>query len=597
MRLFFRLAGVMLLCSACALCAQVEHPKLALNESQRAWLRAHPVIRLGFDPDFRPFCFRDAAGQLAGIDAEVLQLIEQRTGVRFETRTAGSWREVYQAAMRRELDVLSSTADAPERREAFRFTREYIQFPVTIVTRVDGPFALTHSDLKSLRVAAARDYAATLAFRRNFPGVSLLETDTIEEALLMVAAERADATVTNLTNASYVIKTRGLANLKIAGVVPEMFEMRFAVRSDWPELQEILDQAVASITPQEMATILDHWVKVDYARVIRWDVVRRWSIIGAIFALTVIGLITWRNAGLARELAKRRVVQAELERTNQQLEHANSELVCRHDEKSELMRVAAHDLRGPLTAITLSAEMLPFDASADSGRVIKNAARQMTHLIDDLLEVHALEEGRKAFRHEVVEVVPLLQAAAEGHRLAAQAKRIALDLSALAPVPSVQGDPGALRQVFDNLLSNAIKFSPFDRTVALRTSRWNEHVRIEVRDQGPGVPDAERERIFSKYARGTAKPTAGERSTGLGLAIVRDIVAIMNGRTWCENAETGGAIFVVALPLVSAPPAAVAHPSRVPEKRPIPPASTVGAGQALGPGAAPLRARFDEPRG
>ena len=199
--------------------------------------------------------------------------------------------------------------------------------------------------------------------------------------------------------------------------------------------------------------------------------------------------------------------------------------------------------------------MLPFESAADSGRVIKNAARQMTALIDDLLEVHALEEGRKTFRHEAVELLPLLRAVAEGHRPAAQAKRIALDLAGLGPVPAVMGDAGALRQVFDNLLSNAIKFSPFDRAVALRASRWNDYVRIEVRDQGPGVPDAERERIFSKYARGTAKPTAGERSTGLGLAIVRDIVAIMNGRSWCENAPEGGAVFVVVLPLVATPPA------------------------------------------
>jgi len=80
-------------------------------------------------------------------------------------------------------------------------------------------------------------------------------------------------------------------------------------------------------------------------------------------------------------------------------------------------------------------------------------------------------------------------------------------------------------------------------------------VRVEVRDRGPGVPEEERERISTKYARGTAKPTGGEKSTGLGLTIVRDLVAVMHGRVWCEGQEGGGAVFVVAMPPAVVPAA------------------------------------------
>jgi two-component system, NarL family, sensor histidine kinase EvgS len=545
----FRLAWVLTACIAAVhgvLAAPAEN--LTLTAEERAWLDRHPVIRVGYDPDFRPFCFRDAQGVARGIDPDLFAVLERRLGVRFELQTAATWTSVYEAAVQRKMDVLSSTADLPERRAHFLFTRAYVRFPVTIVTRNDGPFAVTTTDLQTMRVAGARNYAPTLAFQRTYPGVRLKEFETIDEALAAVSRQEADAAVTNLANASYIIKTRGLANLKIAGVVPEFFEERLAVRNDWPELATILDHALAALPPPEMDAILDRWIKVDYAAVIRWDVVRRWAIIGTVFALTVIGLATWRNLSLRRELAKRLVVMRDLEATNARLNRANTELERRHEEKTELMRMAAHDLRSPLGAIMLAADTLREDPSAVQGiEMIATSARQMAELIDNLLEVHALEEGKRVFREAPLAPDKILLAAAATLDPAAQRKQITIDVSAVQATADVIGDAAALRQIFENLISNAVKFSPPGRCVRLATVSWGEFVRVEVRDQGPGVPSGERERIFTKYARGSALPTAGERSTGLGLAIVRDLVAVMNGRVWCENLPEGGATFVVAL--------------------------------------------------
>lgn len=531
----------------------VDSASLTLSAEEKAWIAGHPVVRVGYDPAFPPFCFRDAAGVAHGIDADLLADLGRMVGVRFELSTGATWAEVYSRARRREFDVLSSTADVPERRPYFVFTRPYVKFAVTIVTRTDGPFAVTEGDLKNMRVAAARDYAPTLAFRRAYPAIRIVEFDNIGQAMQAVANSNADAVVTNLANASYIIKTSGLTNLKIAGVIPEVFEERMAVRSDWPVLAGILDRAIAAIPPEDMAAILDRWVKVDYSPVVRWDVVRRWAILGVLFALTVLALIGWRNAGLATELEKRRAVQQELERANARLNAANVELGQRHDEKAELMRVAAHDLRGPLSAIMLSAEALRDDPSSELIDSILGSSQRMAQLIDDLLQAHAIEEGKRAFRQDRVGTVDVVRAAASTFLAAARRKQISIDATGLAPVDDVCGDAAALRQVFENLLSNAVKFSPPGRAIRLITSPWSDQVRIEVQDEGPGVPENERERIFTKYTRGSARPTAGEKSTGLGLAIVREIVAASNGRVWCENAAGCGAVFVVLLPRYRAP--------------------------------------------
>ena len=108
----------------------------------------------------------------------------------------------------------------------------------------------------------------------------------------------------------------------------------------------------------------------------------------------------------------------------------------------------------------------------------------------------------------------------------------------------------------DNLLCNALKYSPPGSRVEVTLAVNTTHCRFEVRDQGPGVKPAERELIFEKFGRGSAKPTSGEESTGLGLWIVRRFVLALHGRVWCESGKGDrGAVFVVEVPL--APPAVV----------------------------------------
>jgi len=103
------------------------------------------------------------------------------------------------------------------------------------------------------------------------------------------------------------------------------------------------------------------------------------------------------------------------------------------------------------------------------------------------------------------------------------------------------------------LLSNAIKFSPIGGTVWVTLAPGPGVVRLAVRDEGPGISQADRARLFTKYARLGARPTAGESSVGLGLAIVRHLVEAMNGVISCQAELGRGATFIVELPAAEAP--------------------------------------------
>jgi signal transduction histidine kinase len=511
--------------------------------AERAWLSAHPHIRVGCTPEWQPFSSVDANGKPSGIDIDMLALLSQRLGVDFDVSTGPTWSAVYAQALAREVDMLAGTARTPEREPYFRFTSSYESFPVVIVERVDTPFFSSVQDLVGRKVASARDYALTLDFQRRYPGIQLVITDTVDEAMQFVAGGKAEAVVTNLANACFIIKTRGLTNLRVAGIVPQNFKLRYAVRSDWPELAGILDKGIATITPSDLQSVNDRWIRIDYANAVRWDIIWKTAAAMVLVVAIAIALIIARARRLAYELAQRLRLQVELEDSRDRLAQLN-------EEKAELLRMAAHDLRGPLTGVLLNLDLAQQGGlkAEDTLPRIRNHIEQMIMLMTDLLDSETLDDGRRKLTFTAVNAATVIREVLASVASAAERKKIRFDTGGVGQVSAVLADAGALRQIVENLVSNALKFSSPGHTVWLVLTEWNNRVRLEVRDEGPGVQTDEVERIFAKYIRGSAKPTAGEKSTGLGLSIVRQLITAMNGRAWCESTPGKGATFIVVLP-------------------------------------------------
>jgi signal transduction histidine kinase len=109
-------------------------------------------------------------------------------------------------------------------------------------------------------------------------------------------------------------------------------------------------------------------------------------------------------------------------------------------------------------------------------------------------------------------------------------------------------DRGFVSEVFENLLSNAVKYSPLGKKVSVRMSEREDKNRIEFVDEGQGINEKDMKKLFGKYHKLTARPTAGEDSTGLGLSIVKKYVETQNGNVWCESEEGKGARFIIEFP-------------------------------------------------
>ena len=169
---------------------------------------------------------------------------------------------------------------------------------------------------------------------------------------------------------------------------------------------------------------------------------------------------------------------------------------------------------------------------------------------------------RLLLRPAQVDLGALVSGVVERHRAAAAVKRIALTAEVPKQAVVIQADSEAVCQVLDNLISNAIKFSPPDKSVKVwMMPSAAGFARCVVQDEGPGFTADDQEKMFSRYRRLSARPTAGEPSTGLGLSIVKRLVESMNGRISLDSSPGEGARFLLQLPLRPAAQPVVAEPA------------------------------------
>ncbi|MBL8113913.1 MAG: hypothetical protein JNK60_13610, partial [Acidobacteria bacterium] len=284
-----------------------------------------------------------------------------------------------------------------------------------------------------------------------------------------------------------------------------------------------------------------------------------WAFRGAVLALGV-GLSVLFGALVQRARtkglrARQHALQEEVERRTRALREANEKLVRLNDGKNEFLGIAAHDLQNPLTAVSGFATILreqpdlPAHERDSLLARIASASARMSALVKNLLEVNALERGSVTAKLQDVDAIAVVRDVAELFRPRAEIKRQPLLVEATSLPLLCRADPALLHEVLENLVSNAIKYSQPGRPVRLAVRRVAARVRIEVEDQGPGLTEEDRERLFQPFARLSARPTAGEPSTGLGLSIVKRLVEVMEGTITCKSAPGRGTTFTVELPV------------------------------------------------
>jgi len=261
----------------------------------------------------------------------------------------------------------------------------------------------------------------------------------------------------------------------------------------------------------------------------------------------------------------------QIELANNELQERNAQMNEVNEQLNEFLGIAAHDLKNPLASIVMSSSAIKryYDRMSKEEMLetlggIESVAERMRLIIHNLLELNSIESGNLRIASEPVSPGEIAEQVVQDWSSKAAGKTITLTFDNQVPDKFFMGDPNILYQILENLVSNAVKYSPPSRSVWVRVlgsevsalggsphNAAQQYIRIEVQDEGPGLSTDDKTKLFSKFAKLSAQPTAGEHSTGLGLSIVKRLVEAMKGRVWCDSKLGKGSTFIVEMPSAS----------------------------------------------
>ena len=359
-----RLARLWLTVALCICFAQPAGARPAvLNESEQAYLQAHPAIPLCVDPDWWPFEQIDPSGRHIGMAADLIELAAQRTGAHLRLHPTRTWEESLAASQAGECLALSFLNSTPERERWLIFTEPLLSDPNVIITREEHPFVSDIGALHGNTIALPRGTAMAERIARDFPNLTIIPTESEREALALVSERKADMTLRSLIVAAATIKHEGWFNLKISGQIPGYENhLRMGVLRSETTLRDILDKGIATISAQERRQIVDRHVSMTVVTEVVTD-----------YTLAI-----WLGVVLAAILATSLLWMARLRKLNDQLKHlAETDQLTTLPNRNALAASFALDiLRAQRYGRPLSVILLDID-------LFKAVNDQLGHLMGD----------------------------------------------------------------------------------------------------------------------------------------------------------------------------------------------------------------------
>lgn len=414
-----------------------------------------------------------------------------------------------------------------------------------LTTRIGSDVPETLDEMSGRRVALVRGNVLREFIEQNYPGIQVVEADNPPAALSMVAEGAADAAVSALVSARYLVSRRFSKQLQITSTVgtqPE--QIGFATASNDPQLNSILGKALMSITPGEMSELTGRW-RTDIPVVESYWLRNRAAIIQgfAIAAALLLVAVAWITY-LQRVIARRQQLMNELNVAKQSADEANRA-------KTTFLATMSHEIRTPMNAVIGMLELAM--KKADQGvmdrfaiEVASVSARELLDLIGDILDIARIESGYLSLTPKRSNLKSLVEAVARMFDGLARQKHLSL-ICELSPASDtdVMIDPMRFKQVVSNMLSNAIKFTNVG-AVRLKLNVEPAHdgqqvsVCLRVEDTGVGISDEDQSRLFSPFVQASNNTQSARSGSGLGLVISRELCEMMGGQLHLSSVQGAG---------------------------------------------------------
>lgn len=563
---------------------------LTLTVQQRAWLAAHPVVRVGVDTARAPIESVGEDGQPRGISQEFLQRVGAMLGVRFELVPIVGAANILSQLELRQVDMLSAISQTERRRQFMLLSEPFLTSPIVIYTVVGAPPMPSMSQLAGKRVAASNRAGITEALPRDWPAIIPVKAENFKIAIDQLRHDQVSAVIAPLLTGTHQLAALDANDIRVTGETDYTYQVGFGVRSDWPELAAIINQALDAIPKAERDSFRQKWTVVRLEREIDYRPVAALMAgiaIAIIFIVQLRVMVKRRTAELQQEVVVRRAREAEIQQLNAalelrveqrtaQLRQANDELRMAADQLVQTEKVAslgrlvagiAHELNTPLgstltASSALKAHLSSFGQAALEGRlkrssvddfvtqselaceIIERNAHRAAGLIDNFKElaVDQASARRRVFclRRTVEEVI-----ASHHNAWKSTGHRIELEIDEALQMDSF---PGPLAQVLCNLLENTLIHGFANKQnglVRISAQLQGGQVDLHYTDDGGGIAPEYRSKIYDPFFT----TRMGQGGSGLGLYIVQTMVTgVLGGQIAVESRPGHGVTFQITLP-------------------------------------------------
>ncbi|MGB0525497.1 MAG: response regulator [Flammeovirgaceae bacterium] len=243
-----------------------------------------------------------------------------------------------------------------------------------------------------------------------------------------------------------------------------------------------------------------------------------------------------------------------LTESNRKVHEKKQELEELGQQKDHMISVVAHDLKSPLNKLQGMIQLTQMEGTlnaeqADYINRMKGIIQDGKELIRDLLDIYSFEHHGSAINIVTINIHDLIHDCVFAFSKQLSDKQLDFQLHIEDDALQLATDPSFLKRILDNLISNSIKFSEIGQPIDLSTYKENDCLYFSIKDKGPGISEENKERMFQKFQRLNARPTAGESSTGLGLAIIKTLVEKLEGTIEVHSELGVGTEFIVGFPL------------------------------------------------
>lgn len=523
------------------------HKIIPLSYSEKIWIKNHPYIRFGVDPEFAPFEYLNEKGELNGMTFDYVELINQRLGLNMQVVKDMSWNNVISNAKIKNIDLLPCVSITNNRNKYFIFSTPYIQFYRAIITRTDMPFLTGIDDIAHMTVAV-QDNSSHKDYLLDQTKIQPKVYQTLKDALYATSNGEVQAFVGNIASSAYWIRKLNLVNLKIAAPTSQEAQtLHFAVRKDWPELVSIINKGLASLTQKEERDIRKRWINVEYKPGMDPGVVWRYIFQIVCVSCIIVLLFLFWNFRLKNEIKKR--IQADKE-----LSEANERLKKLDQLKSMFIASMSHELRTPLnsiigfTGVILLGMTGPLnDKQKDHLTRVNNSAKHLLNLITDVIDISKIEAGR-------IDVYPqdfMLTEVIEEAIISIEPQLKSNNLTIQKFVPDdilLHTDRKRLLQSLINYLSNAVKYTE-KGSVTISVDVIEDKIKVAVKDTGIGISQDDLPKLFNAFERLESHLKIKAGGTGLGLYLIRKLVTeILGGDVFVETQIGQGSTFGFIIP-------------------------------------------------